>query len=98
MCTLKFRFIQSSGCENVLFCYNGISETQAVWKTDAISYFLKIQQGPLKISSVAEVMKESKQPVTKSQMSKTEAVPPSEEKEGNFTECHAERSKRLSDL
>ncbi|GAB0187998.1 MICOS complex subunit MIC60 [Grus japonensis] len=41
-----------------------------------------IQQGPLKISSVAEVMKESKQPAPKSQMSKTEAVPPSEEKEG----------------
>ncbi|NXI68399.1 MIC60 protein, partial [Anseranas semipalmata] len=41
-----------------------------------------VQQGPLKISSVAEVMKESKQPVTKSQISKTEAVPPSEEKEG----------------
>ncbi|KFO72530.1 Mitochondrial inner membrane protein, partial [Cuculus canorus] len=41
-----------------------------------------IQQGPLKISSVAEVMKESKQPATKSQMSKSEAVPPSEEKEG----------------
>ncbi|KFQ14650.1 Mitochondrial inner membrane protein, partial [Leptosomus discolor] len=41
-----------------------------------------IQQGPLKISSVAEVMKESKQPATKSQMSKTEAVAPSEEKEG----------------
>ncbi|KAF1653078.1 MICOS complex subunit Mic60, partial [Aptenodytes patagonicus] len=41
-----------------------------------------IQQGPLKISSVAEVMKESKQPTTKSQMSKTEAVAPSEEKEG----------------
>ncbi|XP_009469970.1 PREDICTED: mitochondrial inner membrane protein [Nipponia nippon] len=40
-----------------------------------------IQQGPLKISSVAEVMKESKQPATKSQMSKTEAVVPSEEKE-----------------
>ncbi|XP_074003871.1 MICOS complex subunit MIC60 isoform X5 [Numenius arquata] len=40
-----------------------------------------IQQGPLKISSVAEVMKESKQPVTKSQMSKTEPVAPSEEKE-----------------
>ncbi|XP_075608863.1 MICOS complex subunit MIC60 isoform X2 [Balearica regulorum gibbericeps] len=40
-----------------------------------------IQQGPLKISSVAEVMKESKQPAPKSQMSKTEAVPPSEEKE-----------------
>ncbi|XP_074003870.1 MICOS complex subunit MIC60 isoform X4 [Numenius arquata] len=33
-----------------------------------------IQQGPLKISSVAEVMKESKQPVTKSQMSKTEPI------------------------
>uniref|UniRef100_A0A8C4XU75 MICOS complex subunit MIC60 n=1 Tax=Falco tinnunculus TaxID=100819 RepID=A0A8C4XU75_FALTI len=41
-----------------------------------------IQQGPLKISSVAEVMKESKQPATKSQISKTEAVAPSEEKEG----------------
>ncbi|XP_042663601.1 MICOS complex subunit MIC60 isoform X3 [Tyto alba] len=40
-----------------------------------------VQQGPLKISSVAEVMKESKQPVTKSQMSKTEAVAPLEEKE-----------------
>uniref|UniRef100_A0A8C4V482 MICOS complex subunit MIC60 n=1 Tax=Falco tinnunculus TaxID=100819 RepID=A0A8C4V482_FALTI len=33
-----------------------------------------IQQGPLKISSVAEVMKESKQPATKSQISKTEAA------------------------
>ncbi|XP_061847866.1 MICOS complex subunit MIC60 isoform X2 [Colius striatus] len=41
-----------------------------------------IQQGPLKISSVAEVMKESEQPATKSQLSKTEAVAPSEEKEG----------------
>ncbi|KFR10838.1 Mitochondrial inner membrane protein, partial [Opisthocomus hoazin] len=41
-----------------------------------------IQQGPLKISSVAEVMKESKQPTTKSQTSKPEAVAPSEEKEG----------------
>ncbi|XP_075565642.1 MICOS complex subunit MIC60 isoform X4 [Pelecanus crispus] len=41
-----------------------------------------IQQGPLKISSVAEVMKESKQPATKPQMSKTEPVAPSEEKEG----------------
>ncbi|XP_015718067.1 MICOS complex subunit MIC60 isoform X2 [Coturnix japonica] len=40
-----------------------------------------IQQGPLKISSVAEVMKESKQPVPKSHTSKTEAVAPSEEKE-----------------
>ncbi|KFP89237.1 Mitochondrial inner membrane protein, partial [Apaloderma vittatum] len=40
-----------------------------------------IQQGPLKISSVAEVMKESKQPTSKSQLSKPEAVPPSEEKE-----------------
>uniref|UniRef100_A0A8C0EB85 MICOS complex subunit MIC60 n=1 Tax=Bubo bubo TaxID=30461 RepID=A0A8C0EB85_BUBBB len=49
-----------------------------------------VQQGPLKISSVAEVMKESKQPTTKSQISKTEAVAPSEENEGNFTECHAE--------
>ncbi|NXX53317.1 MIC60 protein, partial [Scopus umbretta] len=41
-----------------------------------------IQQGPLKISSVAEVMKESKQPAPKSQMSKTEPVAPAEEKEG----------------
>ncbi|NP_001006462.1 MICOS complex subunit MIC60 [Gallus gallus] len=40
-----------------------------------------VQQGPLKISSVAEVMKESKQPVPKPQTSKTEAVAPSEEKE-----------------
>ncbi|XP_035181899.1 MICOS complex subunit MIC60 isoform X4 [Oxyura jamaicensis] len=40
-----------------------------------------IQQGPLKISSVAEVMKESKQPVTKSPISKPEAAPPAEEKE-----------------
>ena len=60
--------------------------------------FFKIQQGPLKISSVAEVMKESKQPTTKSQTSKPEAVAPSEEKEGNFTECPVERSKRLNDL
>ncbi|XP_042663602.1 MICOS complex subunit MIC60 isoform X4 [Tyto alba] len=45
-----------------------------------------VQQGPLKISSVAEVMKESKQPVTKSQMSKTEAVAPLEEKEGKEQE------------
>uniref|UniRef100_A0A8B9Z6Q4 MICOS complex subunit MIC60 n=1 Tax=Buteo japonicus TaxID=224669 RepID=A0A8B9Z6Q4_9AVES len=51
-----------------------------------------VPQGPLKISSVAEVMKESKQPAAKPQISKTEAVPPSEEKEGNFTECHVERS------
>ncbi|NWW97308.1 MIC60 protein, partial [Rhynochetos jubatus] len=41
-----------------------------------------VPQGPLKISSVAEVMKESKQPATKSQTTKTEAVAPSEEKEG----------------
>ena len=90
--------IQLSEHGNVLFHYNGIGETQAVWKTDDISYFwfFKIQQGPLKISSVAEVMKESKQPTTKSQMSKPEAVAPSEEKEGNFTECHVERSKRLN--
>lgn len=44
-----------------------------------------IQQGPLKISSVAEVMKESKQPASKSQKSKTEAVAPSEEKEAGKT-------------
>ncbi|XP_025968584.2 MICOS complex subunit MIC60 isoform X2 [Dromaius novaehollandiae] len=43
------------------------------------------QQGPLKISSVAEVMKESKQPVTKSQKSKTEAATASEEKEAGTT-------------
>uniref|UniRef100_A0A8B9C4X9 MICOS complex subunit MIC60 n=1 Tax=Anser brachyrhynchus TaxID=132585 RepID=A0A8B9C4X9_9AVES len=54
-----------------------------------------IQQGPLKISSVAEVMKESKQPVTKSPISKPEAVPPAEEKEGNLTQCHAEETKEL---
>ncbi|NXO01136.1 MIC60 protein, partial [Rhinopomastus cyanomelas] len=41
-----------------------------------------IQQGPLKISSVAEVMKESKQPTAKSHTSKPEAVAPPEEKEG----------------
>lgn len=43
-------------------------------------------------------MKESKQPATKSQMSKTEAVAPSEEKEGKFRECRVERSKRPNDL
>lgn len=43
-------------------------------------------------------MKESKQPATKSQMNKTEAVAPSEEKEGKFTEYHVERSKRPNDL
>ncbi|NXM32563.1 MIC60 protein, partial [Oxyruncus cristatus] len=41
-----------------------------------------VQQGPLKISSVAEVMKESKQPAPKSPISKPEAAAPSEEKEG----------------
>ncbi|NXU55667.1 MIC60 protein, partial [Turnix velox] len=41
-----------------------------------------VQQGPLKISSVAEVMKESKQPITKTQKSTAEPVAPSEEKEG----------------
>ncbi|NXM00012.1 MIC60 protein, partial [Tyrannus savana] len=41
-----------------------------------------IQQGPLKISSVAEVMKESKQPAPKSPVSKPEAAAPPEEKEG----------------
>ncbi|XP_054247489.1 MICOS complex subunit MIC60 isoform X1 [Indicator indicator] len=39
------------------------------------------QHGPLKISSVEEVMKESKQPATKSQLSKPEAAAPSEDKE-----------------
>ncbi|NXC30092.1 MIC60 protein, partial [Campylorhamphus procurvoides] len=41
-----------------------------------------VQQGPLKISSVAEVMKESKQPGPKSQITKPEAAAPLEEKEG----------------
>ncbi|XP_039579902.1 MICOS complex subunit MIC60 isoform X4 [Passer montanus] len=41
-----------------------------------------IHQGPLKISSVAEVMKESKQPVPKSQTGKPEAAAPTEEKGG----------------
>ncbi|NWV02601.1 MIC60 protein, partial [Ptilonorhynchus violaceus] len=41
-----------------------------------------IHQGPLKISSVAEVMKESKQPAPKSQISKPEAAAPTEEKGG----------------
>ncbi|NWS90425.1 MIC60 protein, partial [Toxostoma redivivum] len=41
-----------------------------------------INQGPLKISSVAEVMKESKQPAPKSQIVKPEAATPTEEKGG----------------
>ncbi|NXH52802.1 MIC60 protein, partial [Rhabdornis inornatus] len=41
-----------------------------------------ISQGPLKISSVAEVMKESKQPPPKSQIVKPEAAAPTEEKGG----------------
>ncbi|NXO21375.1 MIC60 protein, partial [Cisticola juncidis] len=41
-----------------------------------------IHQGPLKISSVAEVMKESKQPASKSQIDKPEAAAPTEEKGG----------------
>ncbi|XP_059701370.1 MICOS complex subunit MIC60 isoform X3 [Haemorhous mexicanus] len=41
-----------------------------------------IQQGPLKISSVAEVMKESKQPAPKSQIVKPEGAAPTEEKGG----------------
>ncbi|NXH02219.1 MIC60 protein, partial [Loxia leucoptera] len=41
-----------------------------------------IQQGPLKISSVAEVMKESKQPAHKSQVVKPEGAAPTEEKGG----------------
>ncbi|KAF4791330.1 MICOS complex subunit Mic60 [Turdus rufiventris] len=39
-----------------------------------------IHQGPLKISSVAEVMKESKQPAPKSHIVKPEAAAPTEEK------------------
>ncbi|XP_039919528.1 MICOS complex subunit MIC60 isoform X2 [Hirundo rustica] len=39
-----------------------------------------IHQGPLKISSVAEVMKESKQPASKSQLGKPEVAAPTEEK------------------
>ncbi|NXV42495.1 MIC60 protein, partial [Uria aalge] len=53
-----------------------------------------IQQGPLKISSVEEVMKESKQPATKSQMSKTEPVAPSEEKEVRASGCCCTRGMR----
>ncbi|NXR53647.1 MIC60 protein, partial [Hippolais icterina] len=41
-----------------------------------------IHQGPLQISSVAEVMKESKQPASKSQIGKPEAAAPTEEKGG----------------
>ncbi|NWR05053.1 MIC60 protein, partial [Paradoxornis webbianus] len=41
-----------------------------------------IHQGPLKISSVAEVMKDSKQPSSKSQIGKPEAAAPTEEKGG----------------
>ncbi|NXB99671.1 MIC60 protein, partial [Orthonyx spaldingii] len=41
-----------------------------------------IHQGPLKISSVAEVMKESKQPAPKPQTGKPEAAAPTEEKGG----------------
>ncbi|XP_037990974.1 MICOS complex subunit MIC60 isoform X3 [Motacilla alba alba] len=46
-----------------------------------------IQQGPLKISSVAEVMKESKQPAPKSQISKPEGAAPTEEKGGKQHEA-----------
>ncbi|KAM4900259.1 MICOS complex subunit MIC60 isoform 4-T4 [Sylvia borin] len=45
-----------------------------------------IHQGPLKISSVAEVMKESKQPASKSQIGKPEAAAPTEEKGGKQQE------------
>ncbi|XP_066041447.1 MICOS complex subunit MIC60 isoform X5 [Chamaea fasciata] len=45
-----------------------------------------IHQGPLKISSVAEVMKESKQPASKSQTGKPEAAAPTEEKGGKQQE------------
>nr|XP_030126368.3 MICOS complex subunit MIC60 isoform X5 [Taeniopygia guttata] len=45
-----------------------------------------VPQGPLKISSVAEVMKESKQPVPKSQIGKPEVAAPTEEKGGKQQE------------
>ncbi|XP_030126368.4 MICOS complex subunit MIC60 isoform X4 [Taeniopygia guttata] len=45
-----------------------------------------VHQGPLKISSVAEVMKESKQPVPKSQIGKPEGAAPTEEKGGKQQE------------
>ncbi|XP_066173415.1 MICOS complex subunit MIC60 isoform X4 [Sylvia atricapilla] len=45
-----------------------------------------LHQGPLKISSVAEVMKESKQPTSKSQIGKPEAAAPTEEKGGKQQE------------
>ncbi|XP_068023744.1 MICOS complex subunit MIC60 isoform X4 [Melanerpes formicivorus] len=45
-----------------------------------------VQHGPLKISSVEEVMKESKQPATKPQLSKPEAAAPPEDKEGKEQE------------
>lgn len=81
--------VQTPGYGKVLFHYTGIDEIQAVWKTDGVSYFwlFKIHQGPLKISSVAEVMKESKQPTSKSQTGKPEVTAPTEEKGGKFIEC-----------
>uniref|UniRef100_A0A8C3RJ02 MICOS complex subunit MIC60 n=1 Tax=Cyanoderma ruficeps TaxID=181631 RepID=A0A8C3RJ02_9PASS len=45
-----------------------------------------IHQGPLKISSVAEVMKESKQPAPKSQIGKPDTAAPTEEKGGKQEE------------
>ncbi|NXX28681.1 MIC60 protein, partial [Nicator chloris] len=41
-----------------------------------------VHEGPLKISSVAEVLKESKQPASKSQICKPEGAAPTEEKGG----------------
>lgn len=61
--------------------------TDSMWWFKNIYMIFKIQPGPLKISSVEELTKDSKQPSTRSQKSKTEA--PStlvEEKGGNFPE------------
>lgn len=82
--------VQTPAYGKVLFCFTGIDEIQAIWKSDYFSYFwlFKIHQGPLKISSVAEVMKESKQPAPKSHIVKPEAAAPTEEKGGKFIEGH----------
>ena len=42
-----------------------------------MSFISKIQSGPLKISSVSEVMKESKQPASQLQKQKGEGTPAS---------------------
>lgn len=48
-------------------------------------FSLQLQPGPLKISSIADVMKESKQPTVKTPKGKPEVSSTGcEEKEGNF--------------